>query len=73
MCSSKQGKGLPVTCHAAQRWSRGVAPLSPNVGARWRQKSRGSHLRMLGGPQVRIRSVFEEEKFLAPTGVRTTD
>ena len=36
MYSSKQGKGLPVTCHAAQWWSRGVAPLSPNVGARWR-------------------------------------
>ena len=73
MRSSKQGKGPPVTCHAAQRWSRGVAPLSPNIGTRRRQKNPGSYLKMFGRPSGRIRRVLEDGKFLAPTGVRTMD
>ena len=66
MCSSKQGKGLPLTCHVAQRLSRGVAPFSPNLRARWRQKSPSKHLRMLGGPRAGFVGFGMRENSLPP-------
>jgi len=66
MCSSKQGKRLPVTCHVAQQWSKGAVPFSPDVRAPWRQKSPGSHLRMVCGPRAGFVVFWKRENSLPP-------